>query len=107
MTATLRNQGERAGSTVVQCYGEAETPEPWGPRRLLGFQRVALAARAQATVTLFLPLARLALFDAEDERWWLPGGPYRFALGFSSQDLAVEAPLTLPARESVPREGAA
>ena len=107
VTVTLQNQGERAGSTVVQCYGEAETPEPWGPRRLLGFQRVALAARAQATVTLFLPLARLALFDAEDERWWLPGGPYRFALGFSSQDLAVEAPLTLPARESVPREGAA
>jgi hypothetical protein len=74
---------------------------------LLGFQRVSLGPRAQATVTLFLPLARLALFDAEDDRWWLAGGAYRFALGFSSQDLSVEASLTLPPRESVPREGAA
>jgi beta-glucosidase len=107
LTVTVQNQGERAGSTVVQCYGEGEAPEPWGPRRLLGFQRVALGPRAQATLSLFLPLARLALFDAEGERWWLPEGAYRFFLGFSSQDLAVAAPLALPAREHVPREGAA
>ena len=29
VTVTLRNQGERSGSTVVQCYGEGEAPEPW------------------------------------------------------------------------------
>jgi beta-glucosidase len=107
VTVTLQNQGERAGSTVVQCYGEAEAPEPWGPRRLLGFQRVSLEPRAQETVSLFLPLARLALFNPEDERWWLPGGAYRFALGFSSKDLSLAAPLTLPARENVPRESVA
>ncbi len=107
VTVTLRNQGERSGSTVVQCYGEGEAPEPWGPRRLLGFQRLSLAPGAQATVTLFLPLARLALFDPKDERWWLPEGAYRFTLGFSSKALPVEGSLTLPARERVPREGAA
>ena len=58
-------------------------------------------------MTLFLPLARLALFDPKDERWWLPGGAYRFTLGFSSKALPVEGSLTLPAREGVPREGAA
>lgn len=107
VVVTLKNEGERAGSTVVQCYGSAQGMRPWGPRRLLGFQRVALAPRQTLTLTLSLPLARFAAFNAGAARWDLLEGDYELAVGFSVADLPLSGRLSLPGYAGLPREGQA
>jgi beta-glucosidase len=80
---------------------------PWGPRRLLGFQRVALAPRQTLTLTLSLPLARFAAFNAGAARWDLLEGDYELAVGFSVADLPLSGRLSLPGYAGLPREGQA
>ncbi len=101
----VKNEGARAGSTVVQCYGSAPGLTPWGPRRLLGFQRVNLAPGQSMTLTLALPLARFATYDAGAARWDLLAGEYDLAVGFSAADLPLTGRLTLPSYAGLPREG--
>jgi beta-glucosidase len=64
----VANTGDRAGSTVVQVYAadmSAERPVP----RLLGFQKVRLAAGAEATVTVELDATPALERDPDTRRW--------------------------------------
>ncbi len=77
--ATLANTGHRDGADVVQVYAEIPTErsgEP-APPRLIGFQRIEVAAGDAASVTMEIPLARLARRDPRQHEWVLVSGTYR------------------------------
>lgn len=84
----VRNTGDRDGADIVQLYGAAAvgsvTPMV---SRLLGYERVPLAAGQRATVTFDVPTTRLALTDRSGRRVVEPG-PHTLWVGTS---VAAEA----------------
>jgi beta-glucosidase len=95
LETTVKNRGDRAGAEVVQVYlGLSEPGQP--PKRLVAFQRVALAPGEARSVTLSVdPEASHHPFDVfdDDAKAFRPaGGPITVYLGTSSslRDLTVE-----------------
>jgi beta-glucosidase len=86
--ATVRNTGDRAGSTVVQVYVGAENSLVDRPvRELKGFAKVDLAAGAEKTLTIPLPSRAYAYFDTDAQVWRTEEGQYTVSAGFSATDL--------------------
>ena len=95
VAVTVRNEGDRPGTEVVQLYGTdivASTARP--DRQLLGFARVELAPGAASAVRFVVDPSRLAFYDP-GMRFVCEPGEHRFAVGSSSGDLALEAVVTL------------
>lgn len=90
-TFKVRNTGKRAGADVSQLYLVSQAGQ--SKRRLVGFQRVQLAAGETKQVVLHLDPRLLA--DWKEGEWHMPAGRYRFALGDSADRLGrtVEAKL--------------
>jgi beta-glucosidase len=86
VTATVRNTGDRDGADVVQVY--AELPDPDAPPRLVGFQRVAVAAGGETTAAIRIPLARLETRDGARHAWRPPAGQYRVTVARHAGDPA-------------------
>jgi beta-glucosidase len=84
VTATVRNEGDRDSSDLVQIYGGREGSDR--PRRLLGFARVAVAAGSSADVELHIPVDRLAVRDVERHCWVVEPGTYRFTVARHAAD---------------------
>lgn len=82
-TATVVNSGKRSGATVAQLYLLSRNGAT--KQRLVGFQRVELAAGARARVEIMIDPRLLA--DWIDGRWTIPAGEYRFALGENADAL--------------------
>ncbi|WP_019630834.1 glycoside hydrolase family 3 C-terminal domain-containing protein [Actinomadura atramentaria] len=92
VTATVTNTGSRAGTAVPQLYLELPSPGtsvPQPPRQLKGFQKVALAPGASATVTFPLTSRSLAYWDTASHGWKVAPGCYRVGVGSSSRDLPL------------------
>ncbi|WP_253717912.1 glycoside hydrolase family 3 protein [Sphingomonas sp. AP4-R1] len=88
VTFDVTNVGDRAGMDVPQAYltqagGKAV-------KRLVGFQKVALAPGEKKQVTLTVDSRLLANFDAAARRWSVPAGAYRVVVGASSADRRLE-----------------
>ena len=95
VAVTVRNEGDRPGTEVVQLYGTdvvASTARP--DRQLLGFARVELAPGAASAVRFVVDPSRLAFYDP-GMRFVCEPGEHRFAVGSSSEDLPLEAVVTL------------
>ena len=92
----MTNTGDRAGADVPQLY-LTEAP---GERRkrLLGFERVALAPGESRRVTLTADPRLLAHFDGAQGQWRLTEGVHRVALGKSADDLVLTAEAPIAAR---------
>jgi beta-glucosidase len=82
VTFDVINTGTRAGADVPQLYLVH-------PRRLLGFERVELAPGESRRVSLAVDPRLLARFDGPNDRWVLPPGTYRVAVGRSAVDLLL------------------
>ena len=80
---TLRNTGARSGATVGQVYLVSRGTE--AKQRLVGFERVDLAAGAAQKVTVAIDPRLLA--DWKDGGWSIAGGQYGFALGEDAEHL--------------------
>ena len=86
--ATVRNTGDRAGSTVVQVYVGAENSLVDRPvRELKGFAKVDLGAGAEHTLTIPLASRAYAYFDTDAQVWRTEEGQYTVSAGFSATDL--------------------
>jgi beta-glucosidase len=85
-----------AGADVPQVY----LTDAGGVRRmrLLGFERVDLAAGASRTLTIAADPRLLATFDGHSRQWQIAAGTYRVALGKSAVDLASTATASVSAR---------
>jgi beta-glucosidase len=90
---SVRNVGPVAGKAVAQLYASAPTWE--APRRLVGFDKIALAPGRSGRVTLNIDPRLLADFDADARCWRLMPGKVRLQLGDSSANLTQSAILVL------------
>lgn len=87
MTAsvTVRNIGDRAGSTVAQLY---LTETPSGPqRRLAGFEKVYLKPGESRTIDIRVEPRIVAEF--KDKHWIIASGTYTFAIGENAEQLVL------------------
>ncbi|MGY5883293.1 beta-xylosidase/alpha-l-arabinosidase [Modestobacter lacusdianchii] len=101
VSCTVRNTGERAGADVVQLYLSDPVASVVRPvRQLVGFARVELAAGAAARVSFTLHADRTA-FTGRDLRRVVESGDVVLALGASSEDLRLTAPLRLTGADRV------
>ncbi len=87
ITTTVSNTGDRAGAEVVQVYlGVPADGQP--PKRLVGLQKVALAAGQSSQVTITIdPEAThhpLSVFDKKAKQFVIPSGEFTFYVGHSS-----------------------
>ncbi len=93
---TVRNTGARAGLDTPQVYVSAPAEAGWeAPRRLAGFQKVALAPGAGRKVEVLVDPRWLATWDVAAHGWRRPAGRYTFAVGASSRDLKLSTPAPL------------
>lgn len=95
VTFTVRNTGQRAGEEIAEVYAglPADAQEP--PRRLIGWQKVALAPGEAKTVTVQVAPLYLSIYDVNSRGWRLLQGQYSIAAGGSSRDLPLSTSVTL------------
>lgn len=97
LQVTVKNTGKVAGKEVAQVYlrapkGQLEKPV----QELKGFAKTrSLKPGESETLTIRIPVRLLASFDEAGSRWLLESGTYTFAVGSSSRDIALTAPLKL------------
>jgi beta-glucosidase len=95
IACTLRNEGGRAGTEVVQLYLRDPVASVTRPlRQLRGFARVALEAGAAARVTFSVP-ADLCSFTGADLSRIVEPGRIDVEIGASSADVRVAGSFTL------------
>ncbi|HEX4037445.1 MAG TPA: glycoside hydrolase family 3 C-terminal domain-containing protein [Acidobacteriaceae bacterium] len=91
-TFTVRNTGDRAGAEVAQVY--AVLPQSTGEsnyKRLVGWNRVTLAAGESKTVTVGMNPLTLSIFDVARNAFTQPAGDYQILVGSSSADTPLTA----------------
>lgn len=93
VTATVTNTGTRAGAEVVQVYlalpaSASSVGATQPPKRLVGFQKVELAAGAAQTVTISIDPAAsnhpLSVWNKSAGAWVIPTGTHTIYVGNSS-----------------------
>ena len=82
--ASVRNAGPRRGTDVVQVYAHRE--EPGRPARLIGFERIELAAGEAASVRLVIPLTALAERDVGTHSMVVRPGSYLVRVARNAAD---------------------
>lgn len=90
---TVRNIGDRAGSTVPQLYigmpqPDADTVQP--PRQLKGFDKLRLEAGQARQVRLAFDDRSFAYWDSAAQDWAVAPGCYRIEIGASSRDIRLQ-----------------
>jgi beta-glucosidase len=84
----LRNAGDRAGEEVVQVFASDTVASVGVPaRRLVAFERVAVAASGACTLRFTIPAARLG-FHGADLRYRVEPGTFVFRV--AEKEVAVE-----------------
>lgn len=93
VTAQVSNIGKLKGAEVVQVYvslpaSASAVGAPQPPKRLVGFQRIELAANDSGEVKIMIdPKASnhpLSVWSDADQRWVEPSGSYQIWVGSSS-----------------------
>ncbi len=94
VTVDVTNGGTRSGTDVPQAYltFPASAGEP--PAQLVAFTPVSLGAGQTRTVTLAVP--GTAFQTDQSGTWASVAGPYTLAVGGSSSDLPLSAPVLAP-----------
>ncbi|AWB28642.1 glycosyl hydrolase [Halococcoides cellulosivorans] len=88
--ATVHNVGTRRGSELIRVEGSDRASDRVTPvRELVGFDRVTLGPGESETVSIDVPIARLARYDAEGHREVAPG-EYVLAVGDHQRRVTVE-----------------
>ncbi len=90
----VHNTGERDGADVVQVY--AELPDADAPARLIGFTRLEVAAGADASFEVVVPLDLLATRNSASKAWNHASGQHRIIIGrFAGDPEATTVDITL------------
>lgn len=84
--ATLHNDGERDGKTVVQLYvSDCVTSATWVQKELKDFQKLSVAAGESRRIAFDLPVAACSIVNVDGERVVEPG-EFEVELALSSRD---------------------
>ncbi len=94
-TFTVTNTGAREGSEIAEVY--AMLPDAAGEpfKRLVGFAKVKLDAKAKQTISVDIDPKYLSIFDEAKDGWTLVPGDYTILVGGSSVDLPLKATVSL------------
>jgi beta-glucosidase len=86
---SVKNAGKRAGKEIAEVYATlpVSTGEP--PRRLIGWQKVELAAGESKTVNLTIDPLYLSIYDEGKDGFEVVGGDYKIWAGGSSRSLPL------------------
>jgi len=86
---SVKNAGKRAGKEIAEVYATlpASTGEP--PRRLIGWQKVELAAGESKTVNLTVDPLYLSIYNEGKDGFEVVGGDYKIWAGGSSRSLPL------------------
>jgi len=88
---TVRNTGKRAGVEIVEVYAGLPAAANEPPKRLVAWDKIALAPGASKTVTLPLDPKFLSIFDEQKDDWSLLPGEYKIFVGGSSRSTPLTA----------------
>ena len=95
---TVTNTGKRQGMAVPQIYVGPVSGGWEAPKRLGGWQKIALAPGQSKTVTVAVDPRLLATFSADSHRWEIAAGSYKVMLAHSANEIDQTVTLQVPAR---------
>ncbi|MBW8882155.1 MAG: fibronectin type III-like domain-contianing protein, partial [Asticcacaulis sp.] len=96
---SVKNIGNREGASVGQVYVRAPQSAKWeAPRRLVGFDKLALKPGQTGSSTVKIDPRLLATFDESTSEWVIAPGSYEVQLGAGSDDIRATAKLSLVGR---------
>jgi len=94
---TVRNTGERPGSTVAQFYAGSTGAEDDRPvKQLRGFKRVELGAGESVEVRELLPWNDLRFYDPETKQWGLDAAYTIYAGADAEEAMARQTQVQAP-----------
>ncbi len=96
---TVKNTGKRAGAEVAEVYAALPTSAQEPPKRLVGYDKIALQPGESREVTVAVDPLFLAVYDEASGAMKVMAGQYTFAVGGSSQALPLKTETTLSAAE--------
>lgn len=92
----LANKGGVAAAEAAQVYVSPVKPSVVRPdRELKGFAKPFLAKGESKRVSVILPRSAFEHYDMASHSWKADSGEYRILVGASSQDIKLEASVTL------------
>lgn len=97
---TVRNLGNRQGTTVVQLYlsdNESSIKRP--EKELKGHSKLTLPAGEEATVSVNLSARDFAFYDENAGLWRVEAGTFTLSAGLSATDIQATASLERGAEE--------
>jgi beta-glucosidase len=97
LSFVVKNTGTRAGYAVPQAYLSLPASAAEDPFRLIGWQKLLLKPGESKRVSLSADPRLAAVFDTSAQLWRTVAGPATVAVGSSSQNIALSAPVTLTA----------
>jgi beta-glucosidase len=92
---SVSNTGSRAGAEVAQVYATlpSSAGEPF--KRLVAWEKIALAAGESKTVSLTVQPHFLSIFNVAKDKWELVPGEYRIFVGGSSLTTPLSQAVTI------------
>lgn len=88
-TVTVANAGAVDGAEVVQLYvGKQDSEVERAKKELKGFAKVSVAKGATQTVSIEVPVSKLAYYDEQSAAWKVEKGLYTVSLGTASDNIA-------------------
>lgn len=92
---TVRNTGKRDGEEIAQVYVSLPDSAGEPPKRLVGWQKVALKAGESKTVTISVDPLYTSIFDVAADHWTVVPGDYKVMAGPSSATLPLTTTVKL------------
>jgi beta-glucosidase len=97
VTFDVTNNGTRNGDEVSEVFVSppATSSITRAVRELKGFSRVSLATDETRTITVLLDRSAFSYFDESKEAWNVEPGSYTIAVGSSSRNIQLTAPVEI------------
>lgn len=96
VSLTIRNTGQRTGTTVVQLYaGRKKLLDDRPKRQLVGFVKCKLAVGEDKRLAFDLPARAFARYDIKRGAWVVDAGDIRIEAGFSVVDIREDRVITI------------
>jgi beta-glucosidase len=91
----VKNAGSRAGTEIAEVYAALPSAAGESYKRLVAFDRVALAPGESKTVTLKIDPLYLSVFNVGKDGWDLLPGDYNILVGSSSNETPLNASVSI------------
>jgi beta-glucosidase len=89
VSVSVKNTGKRSGKEIVEVYATLPASAGEPPRRLIGWQKVDLAAGESKTVSIATDPLYLSVFDEAKDSFEVTDGDYKIWVGGSSRSLPL------------------